>query len=86
MCLKPSVSYKFPNSSLISYWSPNIRYSDEKVISYLIQRPIIIGVNANDWFFYKPSATKRTLSCTPANSQSGMLINHAVLLVGYNDK
>lgn len=52
------------------------------MIAYLLQRPLMLGVNANDWGSYYSSKTNPSiLSCKRNNSSGG--INHAVLLVGY---
>ncbi len=44
----------------------------------------MLGVNANDFQNYSPTATNQVLNCKNANSKGG--INHAVLLIGYTSK
>lgn len=83
ICTAPTITYKFALSTVISYWSPSIRYTDSQIITHLLKRPIAIAVNANDWFNYYPTTTNRVMKCSTTNSGSGYLLNHAVLLVGY---
>ena len=46
----------------------------------------MIGVNADDWIYYKPTDTDRTMKCRlPGTGSYGTGINHAVLLIGYTD-
>jgi C1A family cysteine protease len=46
----------------------------------------MIGVNADEWPFYLPYQTDRTMKCTlPRTGSFGTVINHAVLLIGYTE-
>lgn len=83
ICSSPVIKYKFTVSNVIAYWSPSVRKSDSQIITYLLQRPIAIAVNANDWVYYSPTSTNRVMKCSTSNSASGYSLNHAVLLVGY---
>ncbi len=82
MCASPTIAYTFSGiaSSVVKY-SPSTKASDATLISYLLQRPIMLGVNANDIQKYAPIATNQVLTCKSSNSKGG--INHAVLLIGY---
>ena len=86
MCSATVLYATFATSGSISYYSKKIKQTDSAIITQLLIRPLMVGVNANDWFNYYPSATttdvtKKTLFCSSANSLG--YINHAVLLVGY---
>lgn len=82
-CNSPSVAYKYTVSTKVSYWSSTTKKTDAQIITYLLQRPIAIAVNANDWFYYAPTSANRVMKCSSGNSGSGNILNHAVLLVGY---
>lgn len=83
ICSSPVIKYKFALSNIISYWSPSVRKTDSQIITYLLQRPIAIAVDADDWQYYAPTSTNRVMKCSTTNSASGYTLNHAVLLVGY---
>jgi len=82
MCKSPTIGAKFNTSDSVVYWAKTSKATDATVISYLLQRPLILGVNALDFLTYAPTSTNKILKCSAANS-NGTVINHAVLLVGY---
>lgn len=86
MCSSPVIARTFTASgSVITYYSLT-KSTDATLITYLLQRPIMIGVDADEWFNYVVSSTatitQKTFSCSSAKS-TGSTINHAVVLVGY---
>ena len=90
ICSAPIVAIKFNLTGKVSgnatwYYSSVNRSSNETITSYLLQRPLILGVDADDWGYYRPVLTdpiaNKIFSCSTGNSGAG--INHAVLLIGY---
>ena len=84
MCKRPKFDLTFPNSGSVIFYSKTTKASDATLIQYLLERPLIIGVNGLDMLKYAPTVDNKILSCTPENSD-GTVINHAVLLVGYTE-
>lgn len=84
MCSKPRLDVKFLSSGSIIFYSKTTKASDATIIQYLLERPLIIGVNGIDMLPYSPTADNKILYCAPENSD-GTVINHAVLLVGYTE-
>jgi C1A family cysteine protease len=85
ICKKPNVYAKFETSGNVTYYSKTAKVNDSTLISLLLQRPIMIGVDADDFQKYAPTSKNKILSCSTSNS-NGNSINHAVLLVGYTAK
>lgn len=66
------------------YYNAYTKTTDSLIISYLMTRPVLIAVCANDFQYYNPTKTGvRMLTCNKAYSTSSSYLNHEVLLVGY---
>jgi cathepsin L len=88
ICTAPIVSSraKYTNSGrALQYYSSTTRSTDATIIGYLLQRPLVIAVDASLWYMYAPVLTdpiaNKIFKCS-VNTGSPVL-NHAVLLVGY---
>ncbi len=88
ICMAPIVpsNAKFLTSGrALSVYSRTTRSTDTTIISYLLQRPLVLALDASIWYMYKPVLTdpiaKKIFKCR-VNTGSPVL-NHAVLLVGY---
>lgn len=86
ICTAPIIGKTFTDiPAQVGKYSSSSKASSTTLITYLLQRPLMLGVNANDWGSYVSSTTNPSLlSCKKNNSGGG--INHAVLLVGYTAK
>lgn len=73
-------------SNIIFYSSSYTKLPDEQIIQLLLQRPLMIAIDSDDWMFYKPTDTDRTMRCIYGNSIRASSLNHAALLVGYTEK
>ncbi len=82
MCASPTIAYQFSGiaSTVVQYYK-STRATDATLITYLLQRPIMIGVMGDDFLKYAPTATNQVLTCRSSNSSE--YINHIVLLIGY---
>jgi len=81
ICTSPIIGRTFNDIvSSVGKYSSSTKASNTTIATYLLQRPLMLGVNANDWSGYAPSKSQ-VWSCKSSNSKGG--INHAVLLVGY---
>ncbi len=93
ICKSPIISasaiYGTTSGKATSYYSSTTKASIASITQYLLQRPLILGVDADEWPFYKPNLTgteqQKTFSCSEANSL-GTGINHAVELIGYTEE
>lgn len=90
ICTAPIISSraKYGTSGTATwYYSSTTRQTDAKMTEFLLQRPLVLGVDADDWYLYKPDLTgtyeSKIFSCSTQNS--GSAINHAVLLVGFTE-
>lgn len=83
ICTAPVIGKTFTNvPAQVGKYSSSTKASASTMITYLLQRPLMLGVNANDWGSYSSSTSSPSVfSCKKSNSSGG--INHAVLLVGY---
>ncbi len=71
---------------MVGFYSRTTRFSDDEIIQLLLQRPVMLGVYTDDWFYYKPNEADRTMKCRLSLFGSfARVINHAVLLIGYTD-
>lgn len=85
ICTVPIIGRTFTEvSAQVGRYSSSTKASASTMITYLLQRPLMLGVNANDWGSYRPTSSSQVFSCKKTNSGGG--INHAVLLVGYTSK
>lgn len=91
ICTSPIIasSAKFGTSGRSAwYWSSITKSSDANITTYLLERPLLLGVDASNWYLYRPDLTAPAINqiwyCPEANS--GSTINHAVLLVGYTEE
>jgi hypothetical protein len=81
-----SSSAKYNNSGkAYSYYSTTTRSTDATIIVYLLQRPIVIALDASLWYMYAPVLTdpiaNKIFKCSV--NTGNPVLNHAVLLVGY---
>jgi C1A family cysteine protease len=72
-------------STPYTYFNTQQKMSDAAIINLLARGPVLATVCADDWFYYKPSPTQRTMSCSWWYSTSYSQINHAILIVGYTE-
>ncbi len=87
ICGNFDYNYKLNGASnIIFYSSRYTKLSDDQIIQLLLQRPLMIAINADDWTFYKPTDNDRTMRCIYGNSITASTLNHAALLVGYTEK
>ncbi len=66
------------------YYNSVTKATASRILSYLIVRPVLISVCADDFRYYNPTVTgKRMLTCSQTLSTNSGYLNHEVLLVGY---
>jgi hypothetical protein len=64
MCAKPIIGANFNKSDTMIGSTSTLKSSDETMINYLMQRPLLLGVNANDFVNYSPTSTNKILKCS----------------------
>jgi len=83
MCSNPLLNFKFPNTTLNYYFSDSARRTKNQIKTLILQRPISISLNADDFTTFAPRRVGQVLRCNPLNSARGRQHNHAVFLVGW---
>jgi C1A family cysteine protease len=88
ICTSPIINAnaKFPNSGRsLQYYSSTTRATDATILTYLLQRPLVIALDASKWYMYAPVLTdpiaNKIFKCSVNTGYP--VLNHAVLLVGY---
>jgi len=78
--------YKFSELTFKYYFNSR-RKTDAEIIALVDVRPVIVYVAASSWYMYKPLQTGQTIfRCGSTDSTKYTKLNHAVQLVGYDEK